>query len=323
MPLRFVARSAEALNERFRQLWPGHESSHICFVDAQARLDETRRCLSGVKNQLDLLVIYLGGHGRVAGAEFRFLFSGKDTAAAVDAAELDRLIALPRATSVLLFLDCCYAGAYALQSTFFPRHVGRITTRLCIASSGPGQRSWEDASLQRTLFADALDRALVSTTPATIRVASGLYHAVERDVARHAFALKDGAQQEPTLVGDKESAMNLPTGPRSHVRPTSLSTFAVLRRRTRQIALATSAVAFTAMVAVVAVTWRPAINQDGHVELRYGPKWLAAFNVGPLQRRVVTNVQEAEVAPSQWREWVHEEQGVWPWMRRGRAEIRP
>jgi hypothetical protein len=74
------------------------------------------------------------------------------------------------------------------------------------------------------------------------------------------------------------------------------------------------------------VTWRPALNGSGLVEIRPGPKWLSPLNLGPWRLRVETELSIADLKnendyPSVRAE-LRDEEGLHAWFGNGGAAIR-
>lgn len=314
-PLRFLAASAGHLSALFATMWPDG-SKHLSMTDEGASLARLNDLLGAEGGEYDIFVLYLGGHGRGGGRPFQFLFHGPEPNDAIASARhIDGLLERPRAPSTLLLLDCCYAGAYAQESASL-RSVGRASSRLCIASSLPDQKSWEDPYFERSLFADAVIKALTEKSrqpPPAKRVATEFFDEIAADVARHAFALKGSSAQEPVLVGASRAPLSLPTAAPAAVGRRSMTTFDVLVRRSRQIAVAVALLAVVGAALTSYTTWRPALNGSGNVELRPGPKWLSPLNVGWWQRRVETNITGADLKDEELRATILDERGVRPW----------
>lgn len=323
-PLRYLAASATALHALFRGIWSGDDSTHHLIVDEGATRAGFDQVLSRSAGEYDLFVIYLGGHGRAGGRKpFKFLFHGERPEDAVARAqEIDAALGRPNAANVLLLLDACFAGAYGQETTFF--RAARGSTRLCIASSRADQKSWEDRHFRRSLFADAVVKALTDETHIgrCKSVVGEFFTEVADDVARHAFALKASVAQEPILIGEPSAALTLPTVSRPADTTRSMTTYQVLVRRSRQIAAAVAILAVIGAVLTSYATWRPALNGSGLVELRPGPKWLSPLNIGPWRRRVETDVSATDLKDEDRHAELLDESGFRAWPGLSRAKVR-
>jgi hypothetical protein len=82
-PLQYLAASARNLSDLFRAAWPNPRSRHLSAVDSAAARAAVGSIISAESDRYDLFVFYLGGHGRVSGGQFQFLFYGESTTEAV------------------------------------------------------------------------------------------------------------------------------------------------------------------------------------------------------------------------------------------------
>ena len=322
-PLRYLADSANDLHTLFGRLWPEKGALHRVLVDAAATKAGLDEVLSSADGEHDLFILYLGGHGRVeGGTTFQFLFHGERPKLALAQPDaIDTLVGRVRSSNVLLLLDACSAGAYGRETSFF-RSIGQAGSRLCIASSRADQKSWEDAYFRRSLFADAIANALTSGGGRAKDVASELYSNIAAEVARHAFALKASVAQEPVLIGGTGAPLFLPTATPPARTTRSMTTYQVLVRRTRQIAVGVAAIGFFGAILTSYATWRPALNNSGNVELRPGPKWLSALNFGPWRMRVETDIVESDLKDEDRRAELLDESGFLPWPGLKSANVR-
>ncbi|AZV19312.1 caspase family protein [Mesorhizobium sp. M7A.F.Ce.TU.012.03.2.1] len=325
-PLRFLAKSACDLSALFQRIWPGPECKHRIIIDEAASLARFEEMLASETGEYDLLVLYLGGHGRIGvGNEFQFLLHEQlPEKAAVSAHNIDLVLARSKAANVALLLDACYAGAYGDNETFFST-TSSPASRLCLASSRSDQKSWEDPYFKRSLFADAVARAL-TRTPSQLggekRVAGDFFDDVGSDVTRHAFALKRSEAQEPFLIGPRDDPLSLPTVAPEAQAIGSITTFQVLLRRSRQIIAGLALLLVSGACLTSYATWRPALNGTGHIEIRPGPKWLSPFNIGFWQRRVETDVEVSDLRDAVVHEELLNEQGLHAWPGLNRAGVR-
>jgi hypothetical protein len=138
---------------------------------------------------------------------------------------------------------------------------------------------------------------------------------VSEHVARHAYGLKSGAIQEPVMGGVCSTPIAISRA--ALIAGRKLSTVQVLLRRTRQVLTTVAAVAFVATIVTFLSTWRPALSESGFLELRHGPKWLSALNVGPWHSIVETGLSKEDLkdntdSPEVLRN-LQNESGTYPW----------
>lgn len=316
-PLEFLAKSAAALSRLFEEVWPVTTGSkHLLFTDADATLANVKQVISSQAGEYELLVLYLGGHGRGNEDPFQFLFFGDTASAAIGhSSDIDALASLPSASNVVILMDACYSGTYGNETNFL-RTSSATSTRVCIASSLSYQRSWEDENFELSIFSHAVAKAFTveeASKAAPKRLTAEFFDEIASDVTRHAFALKFSAAQEPVMMGSATAALLMPTVLPPERRIASLTTYQTLVRRTRQISLAIVVTAALGVAGLSVATWRPATNGTGLVELRAGPKWLSLLNIGPWKRRVETSIRTTDLRDDDTRSVLLDEQGVHPW----------
>ena len=295
LPLHFAASSATELHALLQQLWPGDDSSHILRCDHEATFEVLQRDVDAMQGiAFDLLFVYVAGHGRVSSGGFSFVLSGAGTPNRVTWEQLDAWFSRVGARQRVVVVDACNAGRF-LDDTALVRATGTTRAAFVLAAATREQRAWEDPFLSRTLLADALHHGLTGdiSKHGPVDVPAQLFPFVSAYVTRHAYGLKDGGKQEPVWGGMAAELIAFPVG-RAPAGPT-LTTRQVLIRRTRQILFAMMAVAVVFLLALLASTWRPALNESGALELRAGPKWLYFLNVGPLARRVETDIRSSDL----------------------------
>lgn len=325
-PLKYLARGAQDLRNLFASMWPSATSTHAVLVDEAATLARTRAAFTSAAGPFDLRVLYLGGHGRGGqGRPYEFLFYEDETRGApVLAHDIDRLLELAGGDGVLLLLDSCFAGAFVGQSTFFGGEVFQ-SGRVCIASCGSNQKSWEDDYFQQSLFCHAILESLTAS-PGEARQGKALtgefFAQVAQAVAHHAFALKSSTAQEPVVRATVADVVMLT--PSVPVRPqrSSMTTHQVLVRRSRQVLTVVAGMAVVFVFALSIVTWRPALNEHGYVELRAGPKWLSPLNFGPWRNRVETRLAPADLRSNELAAAIADEEGLYPWLGSNSARLR-
>jgi len=289
-PLNYLANSAEKLNELFRKQWPETTSHHLLFVDKQATYGALLQATAECSGRYDFLVMYMAGHGRIENDKYRFLFFGGTAEEnAVGTEKIEILIENVGPSNCLLLLDSCHSGGFIQESGYF-RSLGSKGNRFCLVSCLPNQLSWEDEELGFSIFAHVLIGALSSTFRDEFSVSDHLLEHVGKKVTSHAFGLKRSAAQEPVGGGVLHTPMVLPASGQKSNSYNSFSTHQLLIRRVRQMGAITVLMALLTVMIVSMVSWRPALNNSGMVELRAGPKWLAFLNVGPWKTRVETGI---------------------------------
>lgn len=325
-PLKYLARGAQDLRDLFASMWPSATSTHAVLVDEAGTLARTRAAFTSAAGPFDLRVLYLAGHGRGGqGRPYEFLFYEDNTRGApVTAPDIDGLLELAGGDSVLLLLDSCFAGAFVGQSTFFGSEVFQ-SGRVCIASCGSSQKSWEDDYFQQSLFCHAILESLTAA-PGETRQSKALtgefFAQVAQAVAHHAFALKSSTAQEPVARATVADVVMLT--PSVPARPTraSMTTYQVLVRRSRQVLISVAGIAVVFVVALSVATWRPALNEHSYVELRAGPKWLSPLNVGPWRRRVEIRLTPTDLKSNELAADIADEAGLYPWFGSNSARLR-
>ncbi|HET7436866.1 MAG TPA: hypothetical protein VFN10_19310 [Thermoanaerobaculia bacterium] len=326
-PLQFAAASARELHQLFRELWPAATSRHVLRIDGEATWSAIRSDIEGLRGDaFELVLVFVAGHGRRTMNGFSLLlWPDAANVATIAAEDLDAAFARIATTTRLVFLDACYSGTFLQSALALLRDDAMVAG--VVASARGNQRSWEDPLLARTLFADAIVRALSAEGAPmrpTVDVLAELCPFVADYVTRHAYALKAGAVQEPIWASVASASLLLPRG-RARSRA-SLTTRQALVRRTRQILVVVAATALALMLAIFATTWRPAINASGFVELRAGPKWLSPLNVGPWAQRVETAIQRSDLTSPDVDPTVvasiQDERGVYPWFGQNRQGLR-
>jgi hypothetical protein len=156
-----------------------------------------RGLLEGDDEAYDLLVVYLGGHWRLRDGGFQFLFSTDDSNSHLASSDsIDEIVSLAAAHHVLLLLDACHAGRYLEETRFF-RAVGADRARICIASSLPDQSSWEDGYFKRSLFVDAVIKALTSP-PGTAAPPAKRIETAFDEIAQDACAMPLPSSEAPS-----------------------------------------------------------------------------------------------------------------------------
>jgi Caspase domain len=330
-PLQYLGPGARQLSEIFARAWGVEGSRHVDVSDADATRSRVTAALDADDRSYDLFVLYLAGHGRLRNDDFQFLFAA-DAAGGhlASSADVDGILQLVKAKHTLLFLDACHSGRYIEKSDFF-RAVGTGRTRICLASSLPDQRSWEDSFFKRSLFAEALMNAMTvpsgaATSSAASKRIETAFDEISAEVVRHAFALKGSARQEPAMGGALTVPLWIPVTERQASARTAMTTYQTLLRRSRQIAAVTACLAVVAACAVSAAIWRPAVNGSGLVEIRPGPKWLSPLNIGPWRLRVeteasISDLKDEKDYPSVRAE-IRDEEGMHAWPGRGNSNVR-
>jgi hypothetical protein len=330
-PLEYLGLGARRLSEIFAQAWGEQGCRHVVVCDADATRSRVTASFGADDASYDLFVLYLGGHGRLRNGDFQFLFGADDVGDHVaSTADVDGILKRAKAKNTLLLLDACHSGRYIEKSDFF-RSVGAGRTRICLASSLPDQRSWEDSFFKRSLFAEALINAmtvpsgLASSSVQSKRIETA-FDEISGEVVRHAFALKGSTPQEPAMGGALTVPLWIPVTERQASGRKAMTTYQTLLRRSRQIGAFAVCLAVVAVCAISAATWRPALNGSGLVEIRPGPKWLSPLNMGPWRLRVETeasipDLKDESDYPSVRAE-VRDEEGMHAWPGNGGSKVR-
>lgn len=295
-PLNYATLSATAIAERMRSLWSISANDAFLCLDERASSREIKTALGSLSGHgaFDGFVFYFAGHGR-KGA---ILTQDGDRLEAVSGEKILRLCERVKAHSRLIMFDCCYAGSLVPGSQT-PTAPGTTI----ITSTGDEDRAWEVSELQRTCFAAALDASLAKLTPqATIGAIVSDFAHIRGDTAASAFGLISGERQQPELHGAMAQS----------VRP--LTEWTALRRRLRQVLVATACtVAAIAGLAMLA-TYRVGLDAEGRIAIYYGHKSLSFLNFGPFEIRRKTRFQSFLITPDpQTRDKLQREEiwGIW------------
>jgi len=325
-PLKYLAKGAQDLKDLFASMWPSATSAHEVLINEAATLARTRSAFTSAPGPFDLRILYLAGHGRGgAGRPYQFLFHGGEPRdAAVTTQDLDTLLEGAGGDAVLLLLDSCSAGAFAGQSRFFSsEHFQRA--RICVASCGESQKSWEDDYFQQSLFCHAIIQTLTvdpGESGKSIALTGEVFAQIASAVSHHAFALKASTAQEPVARAMVADVIMLTPTKSTRALRASMTTYQVLVRRSRQVLVMVAVIAVVFVVGLSMTTWRPAFNEHGYVELRAGPKWLSPLNVGPWKRRVETLLVAADLRDKDLAAGVADEAGLHNWLGSNSAGLR-
>jgi hypothetical protein len=146
-----------------------------------------------------------------------------------------------------------------------------------LASSRADELSWENHTLERSLFIDGLlhglDRSSYPNAPVEVDFDTTLFDFVSRHVSIAAFHLSRAVQQ-PLRGGVVQFPLALPLLDSDPTTPRQ-TTFVALRRRLIRI-LATGGTAMVALtVLAFLLLYHTAVGDRGYIELRPGPSFLS------------------------------------------------
>ncbi|MCG7645067.1 hypothetical protein MHM87_05620 [Alteromonas sp. Cnat3-28] len=311
-PLHFAARTAFELHNLFKAIWSDENSQHSLLVDT-----EVTHPLIGHHSvhtvPYSLAIVYIAGHGRVVDGTFQYVSGSVEGASWSTDAIIEYLVPI-QAQHLIVLIDTCHSGLFAHE--FARRPIDKKRSVRVVTSCDVNQRSWEDAFLSRTSFGDALIKAWHSSTVEGSICPDELFKAATETVVTHIYALKRGVLQSPTQwLLSKEPI--LLASKRSFQSQRNLSTIDALILRTRQILSASIVIAITLYTIVFIATWRPAFNDEGRLELRYGPKAQSLTNIGAFSLRVELPFNERAIkdqntVPSV-SSIINEEDAIHPW----------
>ena len=121
------------------------------------------------------LLIYFAGHGLDAGQDFHLLTHDAAKSqlerSSLSGADLEAVLSGSRAYGILIIIDSCEGGAFADHAPSIFRPLSRGAYRILLASSRPGQKSWENQDGSGPLFSMVLRQLLSGKTP--VRNTSG------------------------------------------------------------------------------------------------------------------------------------------------------
>ncbi|THB69911.1 MAG: hypothetical protein D6E12_03725 [Desulfovibrio sp.] len=201
-----------SLEEAATGLFTPENIHHFGLLDSEATRENILAALAGIAGQAgpgDAFVLFLAGHGILAGDQYSFVtsdFAGSlDESCLLTSAELVEASTKIAAMSQLLILDTCHAGGvdylvsglYDARISTLARQLGLHVYASC-SSSEQALDGYEDNGL----FTHALLSGLVSVE--ADKDADGLLGAMELGVFAHdrtvAISGELGFEQEPVIV---------------------------------------------------------------------------------------------------------------------------
>ena len=304
MWLRHAAADAAAFHRYASTGWSAPYGDHTLLQDARATLADMERTFSRLASgpRLDLLLVYLSGHGEVdkAGNGWFCLCDARQGETSLGTGALDSLLGRVNADRVILLVDCCHAEALVSGMPFFSKLDGN-STRVFVASARASQRAWEDESLRRSLFSDVLLRALstassIADSRGQVDLDAKLVPYLREQVPLNAAALKRGIEQTPVSGGRAVSTTMLPivTG-QSLGR--ELSVGETVRRRARQLIVAVAFAAIAAVCLIDALAYHLAVSGSGIILERPGLRWTYGLMPFHLGRSVETDTALDDLDP--------------------------
>ncbi|MHC4049194.1 hypothetical protein [Bradyrhizobium sp. 25ACV] len=270
-----------------------NDARHRLLVDGEADWDRVRAAATQIAaaGRPDLFMLYLSGHGEAGATATGGWFCLVDAEPGVPSLtgpRIDELLRIVDAPNTLLVVDCCFAEALIGGCGFF-RYLQDSSARFAIASARADQRSWEDASLKRSVFSDVLIRSLsvgsaVADPSGHVDVERALFPALREQVPLLASSRKDGAVQEPVTAGMATQEIRLPTVfGRSLGRPLSVSE--AIRSGVKRFLVAAAVVLVAILAGLDALVYHLAVSPTGSIVVRPGLKQtfdLQPIHVGPI-----------------------------------------
>jgi hypothetical protein len=274
--LHFSTDDALAFHRYVMTAWSGDRNLHLCLLDLEADRIGLEQAIGTVAaaGPLDLVLLYLSGHGEVHAHEGWFcLADAASGEPSLTSSEIDRLLLTIDTRQVLVIADYCYSEASLAGSRFFAALEGR-SARIYIASARSSQQAWEDTELKRSILSDVLLKAMASGSPlaerdGTVDVETRLIPHLREQVPLEAAVRKRGTVQEPVTGGSASGSIWLPTVAARDMRR-NLSISDTLRMRLRRI-LAVSAIAVLAAWTIADIlVYHLALGPNGTILVRPG-----------------------------------------------------
>lgn len=226
--------------------------------------------LAAVPRGLDCFLFYYAGHG-TGGVSPTLHVDGNH---AIGASDLDLLLSNIDAKSIVVILDCCFAGAISTALVLLRTSADRRRATLIASACTADQQAWEDDFLQMPVFSLYLHQALRFEPPSQPGNLAATVLAIALDVAAYA-TLKKGAVQTPVLwtsasnrISVGRSAQTMAQGPSFQQ---SLSR--VLARLARRLALGILMV----LVVLQSFTYHLRLSPAGYIEVVQGPQFLSGL----------------------------------------------
>jgi Caspase domain len=269
---------------------------------------------------LDLFIFYFSGHGRAReGDDGLIVYGASREEARLSPEAVGALLELSKSSRTIAIVDACHS-AYVLQKSGFFAQTRSDEARIFLAASDA--LALESRTVEHSIFTSAFLDAVVrikGRRTGLIDVEAELFPILSFQTAagsallrqREQAVVKGGVVKQPVLLPQR------PVSPRRLAR--QLASRAILRGMLR-------AAAMTALFAIVAVgvifetTYHIALNGNGRIELRQGPKALSFVTLGYPIVRAETSFQFSRVrdeptareAVTGGNEW-----GIWGTSRQG------
>lgn len=276
--LRYATSDAYDFHAYVRSAWENKsEASNQLLIDRNASISSLEHSANQLVKlgKLDLLLVYLSGHGEQEGDNYGWfcLADAEPGVPSLDSGLLDKLLSPIKADRMVLFIDCCYAEAVVSGSVLF-NNLGAKNACLFICSARINQRAWEEENLKQSVFSHFLLFALSTDSPIAsptghVDIDSKLFPYLREKVPLRVFAMKRGLPQEPIKGGYLSSPIELPTVD-SEAMSRELSIVETIRVYIRRI-ISVTAITLLAVLGVAdLLVYHLAINTAGSVEVRPG-----------------------------------------------------
>ncbi len=272
--LKYATADAYAFHKYASSAWGKikSEAHHQLLIDRNASISSFESSANQLAQlgKLDLLLVYLSGHGEHG------WFCLADTEPGIpnlSAESLDRFLMPIEADAMLLFIDCCYAESVVSGSRLF-NSLGSKSACLFICSTRVNQRAWEEENLGQGIFSHFLLFALSTDSPIAspngrVDVDSKLFPYLRANVPLRVFAMRRGLPQEPVKGGYLSFPIELPTV-ESNVIGRELSVVETLKAHISRIISVTAIILIALTSGVDLLVYHLAINTTGSVEVRPG-----------------------------------------------------
>lgn len=174
---------------------------------------------------------------------------------------------------LIVLIDCCYAEAVA-TGIGLPINLRDRKGQLIVASARANQQSWEDNTLQRSIFSDIVVRSLSVGSPiadlsGNVDVETRLVPYLREQVPLEAATRKRGQPQEPVSVGLMAQPLKLPTvAARSVGRP--FTTVEAIRAGSRRVLLGVGITLVVGLLVIDALVFHVDVGPAGQLFVQPG-----------------------------------------------------
>ena len=276
-PLEFAAEAAERFRSKIASLYrrpsPIAPDDHRLLTDDAATMAAVEEAFArSAAKSWDVFIVYMSGHGVPAGngAQSAFLVSDDQ----IDAVRLSRLLEQVKAETLLLILDCCYAGGILSGCRFFTELEQRNRGRIWLASCSKDEASWEEARFQLPIFTHhlllAFDHGYGATErPNQIDVEIELFHRIRDRVSADSHHYKK-SEQTPIKGGTSVAHTYLPLAKQGFVRDLLFSQ--VRRRILWRLARIFLALSVLTLLLIQLLFYHITSTPDGRLEISRGLK---------------------------------------------------